>query len=142
MNNDVDFAKELLQQHKSQRRWLVAFACVSFLVLIIIIFVSLVFIDSDYINNLQNQKLSNPTSCPLLQVTRPKYATICWQEIIPTSRSIQPLLLQLRIYCPCCLNYPGLRMMTPTTTHNQVPCIETLFCPVRGVCNRSNRESA
>ena len=71
MNNDVDFAKELLQQRKSQRRWLVAFACVSFLVLIIIIFVSLVFIDSDYINNLQNQNVSVERNFDYLQFVVP-----------------------------------------------------------------------
>lgn len=71
MNNDVDFAKELLQQHKSQRRWLVAFACVSFLVLIIIIVVSLVFIDSDYINNLQNQNVSVERNFDYLQFVVP-----------------------------------------------------------------------
>ena len=71
MNNDVDFAKELLQQRKNQRRWLVAFACVSFLVLIIIIFVSLVFIDSDYINNLQNQNMSDERNFDYLQFVVP-----------------------------------------------------------------------
>jgi len=71
MTNDVDFAKELLQQRKNQRRWLVAFACVSFLVLSIIIFVSLVFIDSDYINNLQDQNVSVERNFDYLQFVVP-----------------------------------------------------------------------
>ena len=71
MNNEFDFAQDLLQQRKSQRRWLVAFACVSFLVLIIIIFISLVFIDSDYIKNLQDQNASIERNYDYLQFVVP-----------------------------------------------------------------------
>lgn len=71
MDNEIDLAKELLQQRKNQRQWLIVFACISFFTFVVIIIVSLVFIDSDYVINLQNQNASVDRNFDYLQFVVP-----------------------------------------------------------------------
>lgn len=65
------FQEELKQQRKSQRRWLLIFSAVSLVVLIVVIFVSLVFIDSDYVLKLQQENASIERNYDYLQFVVP-----------------------------------------------------------------------
>ena len=75
MNTEVTQNQELLlelaQQRKSQKKWLIIFACVSFSVLIILVVVSLAFIDSDFVLNLQNGNASANRNYDYLQFVVP-----------------------------------------------------------------------
>ena len=75
MNNSLSenqvLMKELQKQRKSQRRWLIAFAMVSVAALIIIISISLVFIDSDFILHLQEKNGSIERNYDYLQFVVP-----------------------------------------------------------------------
>ena len=68
---DRDLQQELKKQQISQRRWLIAFALVAFAVLILIIIVSLAFIDSDYILSLQSHNGSVERNYDYLQFVVP-----------------------------------------------------------------------
>lgn len=68
---DTTLLQELASQRKSQKRWLIAFACVSFFVLIVLVVVSLAFIDSDFVVKLQNDNASVNRNYDYLQFVVP-----------------------------------------------------------------------
>lgn len=71
MTPNQELLIELAQQRKSQKKWLIIFACVSFSVLIVLIVVSLAFIDSDFVLSLQNGNASVNRNYDYLQFVVP-----------------------------------------------------------------------
>ena len=69
--NDQELLQELKKQQRNNRKWLVVFAVVAFTIQLLIVGVSLVFIDSDFIARLQNENASIQRNYDYLQFVVP-----------------------------------------------------------------------
>lgn len=71
LTTNQELLQELARQRRSQKKWLIVFACVAFFVLIVLIVVSLAFIDSDFVLNLQDGNASVSRNYDYLQFVVP-----------------------------------------------------------------------